>query len=290
MFAGIEAFVHVAELGSFRRAAARMGVTPAAISKAVAKLEADLGVRLLERTSRRVEPTAEGRLYLGHARAALDALLAGRDRVALARAAVEGPLRLSASPALGPAVARALPALLARHPRLRPELSVTDRVVRLAEEEVDVALRLGPVEDGELLARALRRPRWVLVAAPALLRRVGVPSDAAALDEWPRAAFVGPSGLEVPWALRGPAPTSAATFRTDDGGLLVEAALAGLAVAQVFEGMAAAALADGRLVEVLPGASAEGPPLHAVCLHRRRAAPKVRVALDWLEDVFGPGP
>ena len=142
-FAGVVPFVAVAEEQSFRAAAARLGLSVAAVSKAVQKLEARLGATLLARTSRQVALTAEGALYLARCRAALDELQAGRELVAEATKVAQGPLRISLSPIVARPVATRLGSLAARHPRLAFELVVTDRLTRLAEEGIDVAVRIG---------------------------------------------------------------------------------------------------------------------------------------------------
>src|SRR5262245_42226211 len=141
LFAGVLPFVYTADERSFRRAAARLGVSAAAVSKAVAKLEADLGVVLLYRTSRHVSLTAEGALCLERGREAVVQLQAGRELVAEAQRAPQGPLRASIPPIFGRLLVPAIARLAARHPRLSLHLSFTDRMSRMAEEGIDVALR-----------------------------------------------------------------------------------------------------------------------------------------------------
>ncbi len=284
----VEPFVRVAEAGSFRRASERLGVTPAAVSKAVAKLEEDLGVRLLERTSRRVSLTPEGRTYLEHARAALDHLDAGRDLVAQAQRVVQGTVRVSLPYLLGRSVISALPRLAARHPRLSFDVRLTDRLVDLAADDVDVALRIGELPDhADLVARPLRRPHWATVASPAYLGRRGTPQEPRDLLEHACCVFVSPSGAEVPFRFAGRDPIEVpATLRVDQGELLVEAAIAGVGVSQAFDWMVAPHLTAGRLVEVLSHRAAEGPPLNAVVLPQRRRTPRVRALLDFLEETL----
>ncbi len=283
-WSGLEAFVAVARHGSFRKAGVALGVTTAAVSKGVARLEEELGARLFERTSRRVALTAEGRAFLESARAALDALQAGRDTLAEARAVPEGRVRLSVPFVLGAAVVRAMPRLLQRHPRLRVDVSLTDRRVQLAEEDVDVAVRIGDVVDDGLVARSLRSLRWMLVASPAYLGRAGTPQRPADLAKHARLAFVGPAG-ESPWLLDDVA-WSEPVLRLDQGELLVDGAVAGVGIAQVFDFLVAGALAKGELVEVLPGRLPPGPSVHAVVTSGRRRLPRVRAALAFLEEVL----
>lgn len=288
---GLEAFVAVAKRQSFRLAAEDLGVTTAAVSKAVAKLEAELGARLLERTSRKVALTEDGRAFLGPARTALDALQSGRDLVASARTVPEGRVRLSLPFVLGPVVVAELPRLLTRHPRLRVDLEVTDRRVDLAAEDVDVAVRIGDVADDGLVPFALGAVRWVLVASPAYLGRAGTPRRPEDLARHARLVFRSPSGADAPWLLgAGPdaAPLPDPLIRVDQGQLLVDAAVAGLGISQVFDFLVAPALGRGELVEVLPGLLPPGPQVHAVVRPSRRRVPRVRAALGLLESLLAP--
>lgn len=292
-FARVEPFVHVAEKRSFRAAARHLGVTPTAVSKAVAALEAELGVRLLNRTSRHVALTAEGELYWRHCREALDRLQAGRDLVTHAAQVAEGRLRVSLSVALGRPVVAALPRLLSRHPRIQLHLSFSDVPVNLVEQEVDVALRIGELGDLAMVGRRLRTPRWVLVASPHYLARAGQPRDLEELRSHACLQFARPSGQVAAWrfaAAGGVTPppfVAERAIRFDHGELLVDAAVAGLGLAQVFDFMALDALRRGDLVEVLPEWSTLGPPIHALCLPGRQRVPRIRAFLDFAVEALG---
>ncbi|HYI01298.1 LysR family transcriptional regulator, partial [Hyalangium sp.] len=153
LFSGVLHFLHTAEERSFRKAAAHLGVTTAAVSKAVAKLEAELGITLV----------------------------------------AEGELKVSMPLILGRAVVPELGRLAARHPRLSFNLSLTDRFSRMAEEGVDVAVRIGELEDSSLVSRTLRVPQWVTVASPAYLGRHGTPRHYKELERHACLKFVTPS-------------------------------------------------------------------------------------------------
>jgi LysR family transcriptional regulator for bpeEF and oprC len=288
-FAGVEAFVFTAELRSFRAAARRLEVTPAAVSKAVAGLEARLGARLLDRTSRRVRLTPEGALYLARARAALDALQAGADEVATARDAPSGRLTVSLPFVLGRPLVSALPRLTERHPRLSLDLRFTDRPVKLLEEGVDVAVRVGALDDSELVARRLRDLRWVTAASPDYLAARGTPRTPAELAGGHTCLkFRAPSGVDVEWQFaasrggEGRAVRLPTRHRMDQGDLLVEAAAAGLGVVQAFDFMLAPWLERGALVEVLAHQAAAGPALHALCRPGQQRTARVRAFFDFL--------
>jgi LysR family transcriptional regulator, regulator for bpeEF and oprC len=288
----IEPFVQTAERLSFRAAASHLGITPTAVSKAVAALEAELGVKLLNRTSRHVALTPEGEVYLGHCREALDRLQAGLDEVTRAAQVAEGPVRVSLSPSLGREVLQQLCRLVGRYPRIEVHLSFDDQPVALVEAGVDVAVRIGPLPDSSLVARRLRSPRWATVAAPSYLARHGPIRGHRDLADHACVRFATPSGTLAPWWFQ-LAPDAApvaidppARLVLDHGELLLDAALAGLGVAQVFDGMAAAPVRRGELVEVLAHEAAPGPPLHALTLPGRQKVPKIRAFLDFLQDVF----
>jgi DNA-binding transcriptional LysR family regulator len=290
-FAGLAAFVAVAELRSFRRAAERLGVTVAAVSKSVARLEADLGARLLARTSRAVSLTPEGERFLEPARQALALVQAAREEVSAAGALARGPLHVSASPILAPAIVSALPTLRARHPGLALRLAVSDRTARLAEDGVDVALRVGPPGGVGLVARKLRGTRWVTLASPAYLARHGAPATPDDLRARPSVRFVLPSGRVRAMTFHDGArevtvePPSAVDV--DDGRLLLEAAAAGVGPCQVLDFMVGPYVRDGRLVELLAHAAADGPPLHAVWLPARRTPPRIAAFVAFAAEVLG---
>jgi LysR family transcriptional regulator, regulator for bpeEF and oprC len=293
VFARLEPFVHTAEKRSFRAAASHLGVTPAAVSKAVAALEAELGVRLLNRTSRHVAVTPEGELYLRHCREALDRLQAGRDLVTHAAQVAEGRIKVSMSFVLGRPVVAALPRLLGRYPRIQPHLAFSDIAVNLVEQEVDVALRTGELADSSLVGRRLRTPRWVTVASPNYLARAGEPRNVSELARHTCLQFARPSGQVAGWRFAhssgGEAPPFVADrpVLLDHGDLLVDAAAAGLGIAQVFDFMVREPMRRGELVEVMPHVCVAGPPIHALCVPGRQRVPKIRAFVEFAVEVFG---
>ena len=292
-FAGVMAYVATAEARSFRAAASQLGVTPSAVSKAIAKLEAELGVRLLHRTSRTVSATPEGETFLRRCRDAVDQLMAARELASQAQRAPRGLLRVSLPPALGRAIVLpALPQLLARHPQLTVEAVLTDRFVRLAEETVDVALRIGKIADASAVARKVRNVRWSTVASPAYLARAGAPRSPDDLEGHNCLAFVLSSGRAQPWAfVMGSEEVSFAprgNLAADDGQALVGAAVAGLGVLQAHDFMVAEHVARGELVEVLAPHRAPGPPISVLSAPGRASAPKVRAFTQFVVEVVGP--
>ncbi|HVE82088.1 MAG TPA: LysR family transcriptional regulator, partial [Myxococcales bacterium] len=199
LFTGVPHFFHVAEERSFRRAAQKLGLTPAAVSKAVLKLEEKLGVKLLQRTSRAVALTPEGAEFLTRCREAISSLHAGHEQLSESRRQPRGELSLSLPFILGRVVVPALPRLAARYPELSVRVTMTDRLVRLQEEQVDVGVRVGAREDSALISRLLGASRWVTVAAPSYLARHGEPSRPEELARHTCVQFVAPSGRPRDW-------------------------------------------------------------------------------------------
>lgn len=290
--AGVPAFVYVAEQRSFRAAARILGVTPAAVSKAVSRLEERLGTQLLHRTSRHVSLTPEGRLYLQHCREALDRLQAGEDELTRQAQVASGVVSVSLSFVLGRPVVTGLGRLLSRYPRISVSLSLTDREVSLVEEQIDVAVRIGSLSDSSLVARRLHTPRWATAASPSYLARAGAITDWQQLAEHACLRFARPAGGIADWRFLPPGADTPVTFRSDSavvldqGDLLIDAAIAGLGVVQTFDFMIAGPVRRGELVEVLRSQSVPGPPIHALTLPGRNRVPRVRAFLDFLIELF----
>jgi DNA-binding transcriptional LysR family regulator len=286
-------FRAVAELGGFARAARSLRLSNAAVSKHVASLERDLGVRLLQRTTRAVSLTAIGRAYLERGGRILDDLAALDAEVRADRDDPRGLVKVSAPNSWGlVSLAPALPALLARWPALEVELSLTDRFVDLVEEGYDIALRVATqMPDSSLVAVQVARYSRVLVASPAYLRRRGLPRRPADLaghvclrhartrerDRW---TLAGPGGEESV-TVRGP-------FSVDNSLALRDALLGGVGIALTPSFVVDRELRAGRLRTVLPGWSADDLVLSAVYPATRGLSARVRAFVDFIRERFGP--
>lgn len=185
------AFVRTFEAGSFSAVAREMGATQSAISKQIAALEASLGVQLFARTTRRIQPTVEGLKLYEHARQLLDAvegLKAPHDRDAM----VSGVLRITAPSSYGRRlVVPKLPRFLAQYPEVRVDLQLSDQIVDLVEEGVELAIRIGNLAPSSLMARPLGTLDYSLVATDTFLSRHGRPSAPSDLTEFPCILFAG---------------------------------------------------------------------------------------------------
>src|SRR6478735_1878530 len=293
LFSGVLPFVTAAEAQSFRVAARKLGLTPSAVSKAITRLEARLGLRLLNRTSRSVSLTEEGEAFLRGCREAVVSVRSAEERVLQAHRAPRGRLTISLPLLLGKLVV--LPALkqfCERYPALAVHASLTDRVLSLADENVDAVLRVGKVSNSRLSARKLRDVRWVTVAAPMYLAQRGVPRTPEELTSHHCLKFVLPNGTVQEWEFgergneRRALPTPGSLF-CDHGEGLIEAACAGLGVFQAHDYAVARPLAAGQLLEVLSDFSVAGPPIWLLMAPGRRSSPKVRAFVEFIVDTVG---
>lgn len=289
------AFVRAVELGGFSLAAREMGLTPSAISKLVTRLENRLGVRLLNRTTRRLALTAEGEAYFLRSQRILADIAEAENEVARSRSAPRGLLRVNVGTAFGMhQLAPALPEFLARHPEVQVELTVTDRVVDLVEEGADLGIRLGTLPDSSLVARKICDLERVVCASPAYLRRHGTPrraedllahnclniSYSPALRRWPFDTPEGVRHIEV-----------AGNVSANTAESLLQLALHGLGVIRLSDAIVGAPIRDGRLVALLAGVHhAEPLPLHAVYPHGRHRSPRVAAMIDFLVERFSSAP
>jgi LysR family transcriptional regulator for bpeEF and oprC len=284
LFRGVVHFVAVAEEGSVRRAAVRLRVSPAAVSKAVARLEAECGVSLLARGGRRATLTREGELFFARCRPAVAAVENARSILDEVKREPAGELVLSVPQVATQLVASVLAALRLRHPRLRFRVHVSDEPSRLAEERIDVAVRIGALPDSSLSVRRLQGTTLVTVAAPSYLARRGDVRTIGDLDAHDCLNLIGPTGRAWPWVFAsGPRPV-ASVMLTEHGPSLLQAALAGLGVTQVFGFMAEGWIREGRLVQVLREEAGAGPEVYALCSPGRRATPRIKAAFEAFAD------
>lgn len=287
VFDGVVPFVYVARERSFKRAAATLGVTSAALSKSIKRLEERLGVVLLIRTTRQVSLSAEGAMFLARCEEALSLVREGQAAAMKAQSLAQGELVVSISGVLSSHVMGRLGELLALYPGLKLCVRLTDVAANLLGDGVDVALRIGELEDSALIARRLYQPRWVVVGSPSYLARFKAPQHPRELEGHRCLKFRSPSGALVAWsfgeALRVKTPCA---LEADDGQALVKASCAGLGLVQAFDFMVQEQLSQGSLIEVLADWSVPGPPIHALCLPGQQHVPRVRAFLEFAQELF----
>lgn len=292
MLAEYEIFVRALEEGSLSAAARRLDLSPAVASRRLARLEDRLGVRLIERTSRRLAPTEAGRLVYDRAAQLLEGVEDLEAVVSRRTTQARGLLRVSAPTSFGRRrLAPLLQPFLAAQPRLTLELNLTDAFVDLMAEDVDVAVRIGGYEAADPLMHRLAPNRRVLCASPAYLAEHGAPES---LDDLRRHAQLAAENQST-WRLEG--PEGAVVFRarsrvrTNSSEVARELALAGVGVALRSTWDVGDELRDGRLQVVLPQyAGSSDVAIFALTAGRARAETRVRAFIDFLSGLYGDVP
>jgi DNA-binding transcriptional LysR family regulator len=292
-------FVQAADHGSFAGAARMLGISSAAVGKNVAGLEGALGVRLMNRSTRSLQLTGEGRAFLERAREAIAALDLAIDTVAAHRAEPAGTVRISVSGAFGHRfLLPHLPGLIARYPALVPEVDFDDRQVDLVRDGYDLAVRGGHLDDSSLVSRHICDMLTVLVASPSYLQAHGVPARPDDLDQHRLISVRYLNGHISRWTLR-PAPGRPVEERLPEpAGLIVsdpsaaiEAAVAGLGIAQGGAYHAWPHLRSGKLKVVLARHYDTGKRSMALQYpHRALVAPRVKATVEHLLDNLRANP
>jgi DNA-binding transcriptional LysR family regulator len=288
---GFYYFTQVVDHGGFARAARALGVPKSRLSRHVVALEAQLNVRLLNRSTRRFAVTEVGQEVYRHATAMLAEADAAIEAVEFARAEPRGTIRASCPVALAQsALAAMLPAFLAKYPAVRLQMHVSNRRVDVVREGFDLALRVRSQPSGEdgLVMRAFGRANQLLVASPAYLARAGAPASPQELRERETLDYGGELD-PGPWQLVG---AHGETMRAEhtprvlchDFIVVREAALAGVGIAQLPESVVREDLRSGALTRVLPDWSSPEGIVHVVFPSRRGLLPAVRVFIDFLAD------
>ncbi|MGM8061398.1 LysR family transcriptional regulator [Vogesella indigofera] len=285
-------FAKVVEHGGFMAAARQIGVPKSRLSRRVAELEAQLGVRLLQRTTRRLALTEVGQAYFGHCQAMLAEAEAAQEAIARATDVPRGLVRVSCPDLLAQSLlAPLLPEFMAQYPEVRILLEVTGRRVDLINDGIDVALRvrLRLEDSASIVARLLGQSPSFLVASPALLAERGLPQHPSELASWPALVMSRPDGRGE-WTMHDEVgqlysvQLASPRLMTDNLVVLAQAAIDGCGVAALPVLVCQQALADGRLRRLLPNFSMPGGILHLAFTGRRHLVPAVRVFVDFLVE------
>jgi DNA-binding transcriptional LysR family regulator len=288
--AGLLAFVRAVDAGSFAGAARMIGASPSAVSKSVARLEQRLGVRLLHRSTRTLSPTSEGAAYYEHVALHLRAIEEAEDFVQ-APGNVRGVLRVSVPTTFGrPLISAWAGSFLEQYPDIKLDLSVTDRRVDLIREGFDLAVRIGELEDTNLISRSLGALQYVLGASPDYLQRWGIPLS---VDDLKRHACLGHriDGRPQPFTFAdGTRILPSGPFDSDDAQSLIEAAVKGVGIMQFMHLAVEEDIAAGRLNIVLPEIPMFTTPIHVLHPFERQLPLRGRLFIDFLVNALGVRP
>jgi DNA-binding transcriptional LysR family regulator len=294
--ADISLFLRVLDLGSISAAARSLDLSVAVASQRLKRLERDLGVRLLHRTTRRLHPTPEGVLLAEQGRPLVEDLDALGDNLRRSGVDVAGTLRVAMSASFGRMhVSPLLPAFMARHPQVRLSVHLSDQTVDLVSEGFDLAIRIGALGDSRLVARRIANNRRVLCASPAYLRRRGVPRSPDELAAHDCLLLFGTKGRQDTWHLSDAAGQGfdvrvRGRLESNFGELLRDAAVAGEGITIHSIWHIADDLRAGRLRVVLPSYTLPETGIHAVMPQRRMIPPRVRAFVDFLAERLGDSP
>ncbi|HLZ68098.1 MAG TPA: LysR family transcriptional regulator [Aliidongia sp.] len=280
----IVVFARVIEAGSFTAAARLLGMPKTTVSRRIAALEREVGVRLLQRTTRSLNATDAGRLYYAESSRALRTIEDANLRLAEARVEPSGTIRISAPVGFGGYfLSSAVFDFLAIYPKTKVELRLTDDKLNLVENGIDLSFRTGILPDSTLIARKLGSAHRILCASPNYLARHGVPAVPADLARH-HCVIAGPSTANAHWMLEGShgqeTVTVSGRFAANEMQVVIAAAIAGHGIAQLPHRAAAAAMEDGRLRRVLDGYTTPVGGLYVVYPSSRHLSPLVKAFIE----------
>jgi DNA-binding transcriptional LysR family regulator len=293
LLSGVTVLMAVVEAGSIARAATALGLSPSGVSRAVTRLEARVGIRLLDRTTRSLALTNEGRRFYEQVSPLLDGIEAAAIEAAGAASTVRGRLRVNVDPFFSRIVlASQLADFLVQYPEVRLELIMRNSVGDLVADGFDLALRFGDPPHGQFIARKLVETRILTVASPAYIERHGRPTHPSDISNHACIDFYDPArGRPFDWEFhqgRKIVPVAIKSrLLVSDVGTMLGACEAGAGIAQILHLGCAHLLAEGRLVELFPDWDGEFFPLYALYASRRHQPTKVRAFIDFCLDAIG---
>ena len=291
LIAAMRIMTEVTRLGSFTAAGQELRLSTASISRIVAELEEDFGVRLINRTTRQLSPTDAGEEFVQRSLGILEELEALRSTVRERHEVPRGRLRVTCVTAFGnECLAPAIPGFLERFPQLKVSLDISNRLVDLIEEHYDVAIRVGPLRDSSLVAQKIFTQRLIFVASPEFCRRHGMPKSLDEIRSYPSVMQISGEWGRVQHFKRGAdiiefeAPQDCVM---NSPSAVRNAALTGYGYTLSGDFTVAKDIAEGRLVRLLPDYEPVEQHLYAVFAHRRYMPRKVRAFVDYLNEIFG---
>ncbi len=287
LLASLRVFIRVVEVGSFSAVAREISTNHSSVTRQISQLEAHFGARLFQRTTRRLSLTADGTILVDHARRLLEDARAMESQLGAQRVSPTGLVRVGLPVSAGLYIATRLPVLLREYPGLSVELLVDDQIREVVEAQIDVAVRVGRIDDSSLMARRLGTVQYLFVASPAYLARAGIPAvpEDLSLHE---CVVHGPSATRMTWVFGTSAAPRPVRIR---GSLIVNesevarrAAVAGHGIARLTGINVIDDIQTGRLVRLLVHFPMEPLPVHLVYPTRRHLAPRTRLVMDFMAE------
>ena len=307
-FKALQTFLDVAKSESLSSVARAEGVTPAMVGRRIDQLEEQLGVKLFKRSTRKITLTPEGAAFFEDVRNIMNELRAAEESRSVGAKSATGRLIVSAPTSFGRKhIAPHLPAFTAAHPNLSVTLLLSERIVDLKNERVDLAVRIADLKNADLIASKLARNHRVVVASPEYIKRSGKPMVLADLAKHHCLVTASEAGVADSWTFREPSEEKksktensvaaknvaikvSGKLQCNDGEVLTRWALAGQGLAWRSAWEVSEEIERGRLVEVLPKFAAPGNDIFAVYPDRKFLPAKVRVFIDFMKKTFGDPP
>lgn len=294
-FKALQTFLDVAKTESLSAVAREEGVTPAMVGRRIDQLEERLGVKLFKRSTRKITLTPEGSAFFETIRVILDDLAAAEETITVGSKNATGRLIVSAPTSFGRKhIAPHIPLFVNENPNLAVTLHLSERIVDLKNERVDLAVRIADLKNADLIAVRLAQNHRVVVGAPGYIKRAGQPTLLSDLARHNCLLTSSEGGLADTWHFqdKGVAQHIKVTgnLHCNDGGVLTKWALAGQGLAWRSTWEVAEEIANHRLVEVLPKFSVPGSDIYAVYPERKFLPAKVKLFIDFLKRTFGETP
>ncbi|WP_444931024.1 LysR family transcriptional regulator [Microbulbifer sp. SSSA002] len=288
----IVVFIAVAEYGSFTKAAVALNSTKSGAGKAIKKLEEELDLKLFNRTTRSISLTEEGKIFLDAAKHAIETINDARLLLNARKDEPAGRLRVNLPLGIGRNIVVALKDFTQLHPKVTMEVSLSDNLEDAIKGEWDVVVRIGELEDSSFIAKTLCESKRILCASPKYLAQKGTPKTLEELREHDALVFRAPTGKVRDWlflenddSVTKLSPSPLAIFR--DGRTLVDAVMAGMGIAQVYDTALGSAIQNGEVVELFPEKVIPGPPISALIPSGRVMPAKTRAFIKFLQSELG---
>jgi LysR family transcriptional regulator, regulator for bpeEF and oprC len=291
-FNDINIFVRSAQTRSFSVAALQLGMSPSAVSKAVMRLEESLGIRLMNRTTRKIILTDDGAAFYERCRQILGELEEAELELKRAQSTPTGTLRIDLTTELGQLhIIPALPQFIERYPDLKLNISLSNRMADVIEEGIDAVVRIGVGPDSSLIMHGLGTARLIVCAAPNYLKRYGIPQTLEDLKHHNCISFVSPwTGRVFDWQFQDDGQQISIPVEgnlcLNNGKSLLDVALAGVGLVQVYNYIAGEAIASGKLKPVLENYVAPGSLISVVYPQKRHLSAKIRAFIDFMSELM----